>query len=88
MTSPEVRDAASRLVARTCEAQGVPALIADAAALARLATLMAPVAAERAASNHKTGGSAALGRDVSPVSARASDAPPSRPGHRRPRVTA
>ena len=41
----EARDAASRLVTRTCEAQGVPVLIADPAALARLAAFMAPLAA-------------------------------------------
>ena len=48
MTPADVRDAAARLVARTCEAQGLPALIVDPAALARMAAFLVPATAERA----------------------------------------
>jgi hypothetical protein len=44
-TPANVRDAAARLVARTCEAQGLPTLIVDPAALARAAAFMVPRAA-------------------------------------------
>ena len=53
MTAADVRDAASRLVERTCEAQGLPATITDPAALARMAAFLVPAAVERAARNHK-----------------------------------
>jgi hypothetical protein len=55
MTPADVRDAAARLVERTCEAQGLPVTIADPAALARMAAFMVPAAVERAARNHKVG---------------------------------
>lgn len=48
-TPADVRDAAARLVERTCEAQGLPTLIVDPAALARMAAFLVPTALERAA---------------------------------------
>ena len=51
MTPADVRDAAARLVARTCVMRGLPATITDPAALARMAAFLVPVAA----SDHKVG---------------------------------
>lgn len=42
MTPADLREAAARLVERTCEAQGLPATVTDPAALARMAAFMQP----------------------------------------------
>jgi hypothetical protein len=74
MTPADVRDAAARLVERTCVAQGLPATITDPAALARMAAFMVPAAG----SNHKAG----VVVDASSAGRESPDRPAS-PHHRR-----